>query len=54
MSTDSDSRHGQISGIHFLILLLKISTDSEDFMFLGINSKIFAPRKTVEQLGFSS
>ena len=44
MSTDSDSRHGQISGIHFLILLLKISTDSEDFMFLGINSKIFGPR----------
>ena len=37
------SRHGQISGTHFLILLLKMSTDS-DFLFSGINSKIFAPR----------
>ena len=38
------SQHGQISGTHFLILLLEMSTDSEDLMFLGINSQIFAPR----------
>ena len=36
------SRHEQISGTYFLTLLLKMSTDSEDFMFSGINSQIFA------------
>ena len=32
------SRNGQISGSHFLILLLKMSIDLEDLMFSGINS----------------
>ena len=32
------SRHGQIFGTHFLIFLLKMSTDLEDLMFSGINS----------------
>ena len=36
--------NGQISSTYFLILLLKMSTNLEVFMFPEIRSQIFAPR----------
>ena len=38
------SLHGQLEGVHFLILFLKIGREADFFMSFGTMSQIFGPK----------